>query len=127
MKLIPTIPKDGILSPEKLFVGLSNGVRDMAVESVRFMSTYPPKRGASRYRRTGTLRNSWSFSIKSGGKRIEGSVNSNSGIAPYNEEVQGENQDALFSMIGWKNVNDLQKKVDREFQGRLGRIIGGLV
>lgn len=123
MRLIPLLPPGGILNAAQVFTALHNGVRDQSAESVRFMSTYPPKPGKSRYRRTGTLRRSWSFTVKSGNRRVEGSVNSNSGIAPYNEDVQGENQRPLFETLGWRNVKDLEKKVGREFVGRLERIV----
>ena len=123
-QMLPILPKAGLLNQKQLFVALHDAVRDQAAEGRTFMSTYPQKRGSSSYRRTGTLRNSWSFKVKSGSKRIEGTVGSNSGIAPYNEEVQGEKQDPLFAMLGWRNVEDLEKKTNREFPSAVERIIG---
>lgn len=123
MRLIPISPPGGIVDSRRLFTALHSGIRDESAEGVRFMSVYPAKT-SRRYRRTGTLRRSWSFDVKSGQRRIEGRVGSNAGIAPYNEDVQGVNQDALFAAIGWRNVNDLERKVNRDLPGRFERIIG---
>lgn len=103
----------------KMFVSLTNAVRDQAVEGVRFISTYPPLESKN-YRRTHTLQKSWSPSpVKTGGGRIEVEIGSNSNIAPYNEDVQGENQMAIFKRIGWRTVNDLESLVQKDFSKRL--------
>lgn len=123
VKMIPI----GIEKPfgdlPKMFVLLNNGVRDQAAEGVRFMSTYPPIRDSS-YRRTGTLRRSWSFSMRTGGGRIEGEIGSNSNIAPYNREVQGKEQTDLFWGKGWHNVTQLETMIDKDFPKRVQSLIG---
>jgi len=122
-QFIPVTPPKGLGDIPKLFAILNNAVRDQVAEGVRFMSTYPAKPGGSSYRRTGTLRRSWSFAMKTGGGRIEGTIKSNQNVAPYNEDVQGEDQQALFKRIGWKNIKDLDKKIDKEFSKRVDDMV----
>ncbi len=107
MRMIPILPDRSFRQDTaKAFAAVNNAVRDTVADGVRLISDYPAQ-GRSRYRRTGTLRRSWGFSMKSGGRRIEGTVQSNSRIAPYNRDVQGENQKPLFERRGWRNVTDL--------------------
>ena len=103
----------------KTFVLLANAVRDEAAEGERFMTQYPPEAPGGHYRRTGTLRKSWSSNVKTGGSKIEGEVGSAGNIAPYNEDVQGENKESLFKQIGWRNVEDLQSKVQGSLPDRI--------
>ena len=123
IKMIPIVSEKPFGNIPRMFSLLHNAVRDQAAEGVRFMSVYPTKSG-SNYKRTGTLRKSWSFVIKTGGRLIEGIIGSNSNIAPYNEEVQGVNQDEIFATLGWRNVNDLGKVIDKEFPKRIQEMIG---
>ncbi len=106
--------------PRKLFTALYNAIRDQVAEGVRFMSKYPPKLNPN-WRRTGTLRRSWSFSVKSGGNRIEGEIKSAHNIAPYNERVQGIEQMEPWQSIGWRNVDDLLKQIDKDFLKRVDK------
>ena len=103
----------------KVFVVIEQAVRNEVVEGVRFMSVYPTKPVGSRYRRTGKLRGSWHFKMATGGGRIEGTVASQSNIAPYNEEVQGVGQEQIFRQIGWRNVDGLQKEFDTKFADKV--------
>jgi len=123
INMIPIGGTGGLGDPVKAFAAISNAVRDECVEGKRFMSQYPPQPADSHYRRTGTLKDSWSFGVKSGNSKIEGEIGSNSNIAPYNADVQGDDQEALFKRIGWKNVDDLQSKVSKGFPERVQREI----
>ena len=123
MQMIP-IGKDIKLGDvPKLFVTLNDAVRDEVAEGVRFMSEYPPSPAGSTYRRTGTLRRSWSFEVKSGGGRIEGSVGSNSNVAPYNMTVQGDEQGSVFINIGWRDTKTLGKIMEKDFPGRCQSLV----
>jgi len=125
IRLIPIMPAQ-LFSADttKAFAAMNNAVRDTVADGQRFISDYPSKPGRSRYRRTGTLRRSWTFNMKSGGRRIEGAVNSNSRIAPYNRDVQGENQRPVFDKIGWRTVVDLAKVMADDLPGKVQRALG---
>ncbi len=106
-------------------------VRDMqrlmtktVADGKRFIARYPPQRlRASGYKRTGTLKRSWSFKVNNEGRRIVGIVGSNSNIAPYNRFVQGKRQRRLFRGAGWKNVNTLEARMTRQLIVGANRII----
>jgi len=103
----------------KLLAAVSNAMRDELAEGERFITDYPPQSASSRYRRTGTLKRSWTSNMKSGGSKIEGTIGSSGNIAPYNEDVQGEDQEAIFKRIGWRTVDDLASKVQGEYPDRV--------
>ena len=96
-------------------------------EGVRFMSVYPPPPVRSRYIRRGKLRQSWSFQVVTGNQRIEGRVGSNSNVAPYNRDVQGEKQKPLFERIGWRNVKDLMKMMAEGFSEKVQKAVGDVL
>ena len=78
----------------------------------RFIAKYPPQRlRKSGYKRTGTLKRSWSFRVRKATTQIVGTVGSNSNIAPYNRFVQGKRQRRLFRGAGWRNVNSLEARM----------------
>lgn len=84
-------------------------------EGNRFIAKYPPQRlKKSGYKRTGTLKRSWSFRVRNERRRIVGTVGSNSNIAPYNKYVQGKNQRRLFRGAGWRNVNTLEARMVKQ-------------
>ena len=122
IKMIPILPKEPFGSLPKAFAAMNKGVTETAAEGVRFMSEYPSKAQGA-YRRTGTLRRSWFFKVKSGNKKIEGAIASNSNIAGYNTDVQGEKQEALFAKIGWRTILDLDKIIRNEFPKRMHNIL----
>ena len=102
-------------------------------EGQRRIAVYPPQRlRKSGYRRTGTLKRSWSKKVSSGGNKVEGVVGSNAGIAPYNVWVQGprkgrgRRQVAIFRRAGWQGVDELgdflQDRVERDLQRIMDRL-----
>ncbi len=125
IKMIPIVP-DRLFDHEtiKAFSAVHNAMRDTVVDGVRFISEYPPQKAGSRYRRTGILRRSWTFILKSGGRRIEGSVISNSRVAPYNRAVQGEEQRAFFEGRGWRNIRDLISRMTKDLPKRVQKAVG---
>jgi len=128
MDIIPIMPKESFSSDTaKIFAAAHNVVRDTVADGVRFISDYPAQPAGSRYIRKGTLRRSWGFSIKSGNMRIEGTVESNSMVAPYNRDVQGENQKPLFERRGWKNVSDLMKFMAEGFSEKVQKAVGNVL
>lgn len=90
-------------------------MRNTVAEGNRFIAKYPPQRlRKSGYKRTGTLKRSWSFKVRNEVRRIVGTVGSNSNIAPYNRFVQGRRQRRLFRGAGWRNVNTLEARMTRQ-------------
>lgn len=87
---------------------IAGAVRQVVAAGQRFVASYPPQRlTASGYRRTGTLRRSWSSKVDVTFGGISGTVGSNANIAPYNVFVQGSPQKSIFRTAGWKGVDDL--------------------
>lgn len=101
---------DGLLSEVR------GALRDTVAEGNRFIARYPPQRLLkSGYRRTGTLKRSWSFKLSTLGQSLTGEVGSNSRIAPYNKFVQGSPQVRIFRQAGWQNIDDLERKMENDF------------
>lgn len=119
ISMIPIGGSGGFGDTVKAFAAITKATRDECAEGERFMSQYPPSPSGSRYIRTGKLRQSWSSNVKSGSGKIEGLIGSAGNIAPYNEDVQGDDQEELFKRIGWRNTDDLKSKVEKEYPNRV--------
>lgn len=118
-RLIPITAKRPIQDRRKLMSELTKAVRDQQADGVRYMAEYPPQPANSRYRRTGTLKRSWHApAVQNTGERLVGEIASSGGIAPYNRRVQGADQDPLFAARGWRDVDMLAKRTQREFPKR---------
>lgn len=76
----------------------------------RQLTTYPPQRTGSAYRRTGTLGRSWSWRIEGGGSDITGIVGSNANMTrtsdgeSYNRLVQDRTMQARVHRGIWNNT-----------------------
>ena len=103
---------------------IAGAVRDASANGTRFIQKYPAQRLLKTgYRRTGTLKRSWSFKVVNGATQITGTVGSNSNMAPYNRPVQGSPQVRLFKGAGWRNIDVLQRKMENEFNKDLETIL----
>ncbi len=113
------------INTRRLQIQVQDLMRDTVADGNRFIARYPAQRlTKTGYRRTNTLKRSWSFRVRQQGKDITGEVGSNSNIAPYNQWVQGRRkQRRIFRQAGWKNVQDLSELMVRDFNQGLERII----
>ncbi len=101
---------------QELVTGLGSIMTDVGAEGKRFISKYPPQTlTKTGYRRTGTLKRSWSFRVSKARAKLSVIVGSNSNIAPYNRPVQGRRQVRIFKRAGWRNLTLLQKKMETKF------------
>lgn len=110
----PVIPRS------KMVDAMKRAVVNQQADGVRYMAEYPPQPPNSHYKRTGTLKRSWHappVQVQPG--TISGEITSQGQIAPYNEKVQGESQEAFFAGRGWRGVEALVKRVQREFPKRV--------
>lgn len=122
VKLIPIKVKHPVMDNARLLRELTGALVDMQAEGVRLMATYPPQRPNSRYRRTGTLKRSWSMPpVRRSGNALAAEIFSNGGIAPYNRKVQGVGQDPFFGQRGWVDVRALVKLVNKQLPQRVQR------
>ncbi|MFA5715310.1 MAG: hypothetical protein WC998_06200 [Candidatus Paceibacterota bacterium] len=122
IKLETIAPKNLIADKNKIIAALYLAVQDTVSEGQRFIAKYPPQTLTyTHYRRTGTLKKSWSSEIHMGGDRIEGIVGSNSNIAPYNKDVQGRSGDRnpMFYKHGWNGIPELKAKMNIELARRI--------
>ena len=108
-------------------------MRRAVIEGQRHIAKYPPQRlRKSGYRRTGTLKRSWSKRVTSAGTTLEGIVGSNSNIAPYNVEVQGtrrgtgRRQRRIFRRAGWRGVDELAEMMEDTVEKGLQQIVDRL-
>lgn len=110
-------------------------MRRATAEGQRKIAIYPPQRlRKSGYRRTGTLKRSWSKKVSAGGNKVQGIVGSNSNIAPYNRFVQGprkakgsdQSQLPIFRRAGWSGVDELEDILQDEVQRGLQQIVDRL-
>ena len=103
---------------------LKKAVRDQQADGVRYMAEYPPARADSTYRRTGTLKRSWHApAVRVDGNTIAGEIASQGQIAPYNVKVQGQDQDPFFASRGWRDVEILARRVQKQFPPRVQKAI----
>jgi hypothetical protein len=118
----PVIPAN--IEKFKIFQALYDAVRDTASEGNRFIAEYPEPQilNKTHYKRTGTLKKSWSSLTRANANRIEGLVGSNSNMAPYNRDVQGpeSERDPMFPNIGgWRGVPELKAMMNIELTKRI--------
>lgn len=114
----------------KLTRSLKSAMIATTANGQRFIARYPAQRlTKSGYRRTGTLKRSWSSTVKVSGSRMVGVVGSNSNIAPYNKFVQGTPKEVvkIFPQAGWKGVDDLDRLVENELNKRVKSIMEAFV
>ncbi len=112
------------IDTRRLQIQVQDLMRDTVANGNRFIARYPAQKlRKTKYRRTNTLKRSWSFRVRQGGRDITGEVGSNSNIAPYNKYVQGRRPVRIFRQAGWKNVQDLEERMVREFNDGLDAII----
>lgn len=125
-RITPILPRGPLVNAQAVYAAAQRAMTNTVVEGARFMAEYPVQRlTKTKYRRTGTLKRSWSFKVEAGATKIVGIVGSNAGIAPYNREVQGESgeQKAMFrERGGWQNVDDLKKRMQEEWDRNEGLI-----
>lgn len=105
-------------------LGLKRDIKSAMVSTTadgqRFIAKYPAQTlRKSGYRRTGTLKRSWSSKVTSTKTKISGVVGSNDNIAPYNKFVQGSPQSRLFAATAWRNIDDLRKEMENDFSKRI--------
>ncbi len=102
-------------------------LRGVVADGQRFVASYPSQTlKATGYRRTGTLRRSWSSKVDVTFTSITGTVGSNSNIAPYNVFVQGAPQKPIFRTAGWKGVDDLGDFLQDRTAAAVDRIVAKL-
>ena len=131
LRIIPiTSEGQGRLDVMKLTRDLKAAMVATTANGQRFIAKYPSQRlTKSNYRRTNTLKRSWSSSVSVSSRQIIGIVGSNSNIAPYNKFVQGSPKDVvkMFPQAGWKGVDDLSKVLENELDKRVDTILEAFV
>ncbi len=111
---------------EQVRAETKRALTNVAAEGQRHIARYPPQRlTKTGYRRTGTLKRSWSFKVSATGNKLFAEVGSNSNIAPYNKFVQGEQGQRVFMFqgVGWKNIDQLQKMMENDFVKEFEQIL----
>lgn len=119
--IIPIRARGPLMNAHQLRDALRRVMIDTVAEGKRFMAEYPPAAPGQRYKRTGTLKRSWSGrTVNSTNNKSEGIVGSNSGVAPYNSKVQGpEAEQGPYFRGLWQNVDDLVAKTKDELPRRV--------
>ncbi len=111
------------LEAAKLRKQLKAVMVSVTADGQRFIAKYPAQTlRKSNYRRTGTLKRSWSSKVTATKTKITGVVGSNDNIAPYNKFVQGSPQSKLFRTTAWRNIDDLRKNMENDFVKRVEEI-----
>lgn len=91
-------------TPAALERAMRGAMNDATALLLRELQTYPSQRTGSTYKRTGTLRRSWSRDIQGEGLAMRGIVGSNENMAPYNRLVQSEADQATVHRGRWTNT-----------------------
>lgn len=127
IRIIPIRPVGAQVDVANLKREIVSVLRGVVADGQRFVASYPSQTlKASGYRRTGTLRRSWSSKVDVTFTSITGTVGSNSNIAPYNVFVQGDPQKAIFRTAGWKGVDDLGDFLQTRTAAAVDRIVAKL-
>lgn len=116
-------------APDKIARALTAAHNDATALLLRELSTYPPLRSGSTYKRTGTLRRSWSRRIEGSGLEQRAIVGSNSNIAPYNRAVQDEEEQRPAFRGRWTNtvqgvMRRNQQAILEMYQARIRQELG---
>ena len=98
-------------TPKALERAMRGAMNDATALLLRELQTYPTQRTGSTYKRTGTLRRSWSRELQGDGLALRGIVGSNANMAPYNRVVQDADQQAPIHRGLWTNT--VQNVVER--------------
>ena len=108
-------------------------MRKTVTEGQRHIAKYPPQRlRKTNYRRTGTLKRSWSKRVQAAGTELTGTVGSNANVAPYNVVVQGtrkgtgRHQSRMFRRAGWRGVDELLSMMEDRAEKGLQEIVDRL-
>lgn len=96
--------------PSRIDYALRGAVTDATVYLLNQMRTYPPQRPGSAYRRTNTLKGSWSRRIEGTGADITGIVESNGNAAPYNRRVQDREMQARVHQGRWQTAQGVAER-----------------
>ena len=117
-------------APQRIDRALRAAMEDSTVLLLREQQTYPPQRTGSTYKRTNTLRRSWSRRIRQEGSGIVGEVGSSGNTAPYNRYVQDQTQQANIHRGRWtntaqetarRNESTVQRYFDRRLREEFSR------
>ena len=110
-------------APGVVGVALRGAVEDGTTYVLYKIRRYPPQRPGSSYRRTNTLKRSWSRRIEGRGLEIRGIVASNGNMAPYNRTVQDRDRQARIHRGRWQTAQSVseatQPVVQRMVMNRL--------
>lgn len=116
-------------TPAALQRAMRGAMNDATALLLRELQTYPTQRTGSTYKRTGTLRRSWSREIQGDGLALRGIVGSNGNMAPYNRIVQDQDAQAAIHRGRWTNTvqnvvssneRTIQDMFDARFRAELG-------
>lgn len=117
-------------APQRIDRALRAAMEDSTVLLLREQQTYPPAPAGSTYKRTNTLRRSWSRRIRQEGSELVGEVGSSGNTAPYNRYVQDQTQQASIHRGRWsntaqetarRNTTTVQRYFDRRLREEFSR------
>ena len=115
-------------APSQIDRALRGAVEDAQSLLMRQVTTYPPQRPGSAYRRMNTLRGSWGRRIEGHGSGITGYVTSNGNVAPYNRLVQDRTRQARVHRGRWQTAQDVAERsagqINDMFAARIRAAIG---
>ena len=111
-------------APDRVDRAMRAGMTDATVYVLRQMRIYPPQRVGSAYKRTNTLKGSWTRRLVGTGAELTGYVTSNGNVAPYNRLVQDRTRQARVHRGRWTNTaQDVAERstrpINEMFQARI--------
>jgi len=114
-------------APNQIRRALVAGLNDASALLLEDLKTYPQQRSGTTYRRTNTLKRSWTREIKP--EQLAARVGSNANVAPYNRYVQDEAMQARVHHGRWNNTvqatsRNRQQQINDMFAARLRQFIG---
>jgi hypothetical protein len=126
VRAVPIRPRGARIDTTLLNKNIADAMRDVTADGQTLAARYPAQTlRKSGYRRTGTLKRSWSSKVRTRPGSIEGTVGSNSNIAPYNRFVQGRRREQarIFRRTRWTTVDVLEKTMQDDLEERVEEIL----
>lgn len=103
--------------PERIEWAMRAAMNDSTSLLLRDMRDYPTQVPGTEYKRTDTLKGSWTREITGSGLNITGRVGSNANEAPYNRYVQDDTLQARVHQGRWQTVQSVTKERENTVRG----------
>jgi hypothetical protein len=114
-----------LINVDKLNTALERQMRSLTADLQRRCANYEAPPSPARYKRTNTLKKSWSRKTYYKAGMLVGEVMSSGQVAPYNVYVRGEEGQQAKAMAarGWQSVDEIMDDEWPKAEAKFSKII----